>query len=47
MLYTYHMALERKSRKNLPPHSLWMDIATGAVAAALFILFALLMPKAG
>jgi len=24
-----------------------MDIATGAVAAALFILFALLMPKAG
>lgn len=46
MLYTYCMALERKSRKHSPAHSLWMDVATGAAAAALFILFALLMPKA-
>ncbi|WP_276309155.1 hypothetical protein [Meiothermus granaticius] len=39
------MALKRKSHKNPPSHGLWMDIATGAIAAALFILFALLMPK--
>lgn len=47
MLYTYHMALKRKSHKAFPAHNLWLDIATGAVAAALFILFALLMPKVG
>lgn len=47
MLYTYYMALKRTSRKQEPLHSIWMDIATGAVVALLFTLFALLMPKIG
>jgi hypothetical protein len=47
MLYTYLMTLERKSRKHSPGPNFWLDVATGAAAAALFILFALLMPKVG
>lgn len=44
MLYTYSMALKRTTPNNKAASDLLMDIATGAIAALLLVVFALMVP---
>lgn len=46
MLYTYSMALKRVTTNRAAARDLLMDIATGAIAAGLLIIFAMLAPTA-
>ncbi len=44
MLYTYFMALKRIIPNKKAARDLLMDIATGAIAALLLVVFALMVP---